>query len=265
LRVNICNQSKSCTTYSEELAHLGGGGLELAQTIESEVVFRAVGTVAEVAGLDNIDDLSVLSELGHGDNLGARLDGVLGEFGDVVLDLAPAGDGVLHDIVHSARVVFGREIVFVLPDHVLTLGVNLELADQTLDKVDFGGGELGADDEAADDAVLHDDLEGLLGEFQGLPGESGFVDLGAPASGEGLVNLGLLSVDDAGVEGLGILGLDAELGLEEDAVVLVGDVVEGGEGAAGDLVVVLLAYLPGAVLSAGGGDHYKRGKIFFLG
>ncbi|KAK3917679.1 30S ribosomal protein S13 [Frankliniella fusca] len=219
----------------QELSHVGGGGLDVGLAVEAEVVTRAVLTVAVVLGLDDVDQLTLTAELGHGSELRAALELVLGQGADVVDDLALAGDVVLHGLVHTVDRVVAGLVVDARADDVLGLGVNLQLAHDTLEDVDLPSGHALADDQLIDDAVLELDLEGLAADGQAVVVQLAVGDGGAPTGRHLLVNLGVLGVGDLGGEEVVGLGLDSKLGAHDDTRVLVGDLVQGGQGATAHL------------------------------
>jgi len=233
------------STYSEELSHLVGGGLPVVITAEAMVENGALFTVAVVGGLDDVKGLGLVRVLARlGDQLRVALEDVFGEGRDVVEDLALASDGVLHGLVDGLFRFVGGQLVEAGVDEVLGPGVDLELADDTLDHVDLPFGHLSVDDDALDDAVAELDDEGLVGHLELLPLERLLVDGGAPSAGQSLVDIGVLGLGELGVQLVLGGGVQLKSSPGDHAGVLVSDLVESGQGATLHLVRVFGVGVP---------------------
>jgi len=199
----------------------------------------ALLTVAVVGGLDDVEGLGFVGVLARlGDQLRVALEDVFGQGRDVVKDLALASDGVLHGLVDGLLGVVGGQLVEAGVDEVLGTGVDLELADDTLDHVDLPFGHLSADDDAVDDAVAELDDEGLVAHVQLLPLEGLVVDGGAPTAGQSLVDFGVLRLGQLGVQPVLGGGVQLESSPGDHTGVLVSDLVESRQSATLHLVGV---------------------------
>lgn len=134
------------------------------------MIANALVAVAEILGLDNVEDLAVTLDVGHGHQLGPVLHDPTGQGRDVVKSLALAVDGVFHGLEEGLlQVELGQVlVVLVLLHSVLALDVHLELGGNTLEDIDLPGRQVLADGQASDSTLPQLDLEGLVADGQAL-------------------------------------------------------------------------------------------------
>jgi len=186
-------------THGQESSKLVLAGLlPVSDAVQTEMVADTLVTVAEVLGLDDVNDLAVGLEVGHGNKLGLGLHDPLRQGRNVVHGLALAVDGVLHGLVDGLlEVQLGHVlVVLVLLHQVLALSVDLELGGDSLKDVNFPGGHVLADGQAADGTLPQLDLEGLATDGQALVVTLIFGHGRGPAQGQLGLDLSIFGLGD---------------------------------------------------------------------
>jgi hypothetical protein len=160
------------------------------------VIANALVAVAEVLGLDDVEDLAVTLDVRHGHQLGPVLHDPTGQGRDVVKSLALTVDGVFHGLEEGLlQVELGQVlVVLVLLHSVLALDVHLELGGNALEDVDLPDRQVLADGQASDSALPQLDLEGLVADGQALELTLALRNLRPPAQGQLGLDLSVLGL-----------------------------------------------------------------------
>lgn len=122
-------------------------GLEVGLSTDSKMIFLASVTVAVVLRLDNLDEFTVVPQLWHWHVFRVALHNVWWQSGDIVQSFTLAGDGVFHGLEHCVALFMLRQLVVFAVDEILSLSVDLELADDGLQLIRFFVGDGSIDDQ----------------------------------------------------------------------------------------------------------------------
>lgn len=216
------------------------------QGSDAEMIAEIIVAVAEVCGLDDLNEVLIVSllEMWHRCPFGIGGDLIVGNFRDRVHCLAFAADRWFHGLVVGGICLWIGQLIATALDQVLCLCIDLELRDNSLDDVGFVIADVLIEMDSTDCAVLKFDLEWLLADWHRLVLSVLWCFILIPSVWHLVIDLSVLSVSQLHDDGIAIAWTHRKLSLHHNSGILFLHVGESGESTTTNLVDVFLVLIP---------------------